>query len=673
MDSPSSARSSPTKSPSKSPSKALNPLSPERMNQQPGSGSPIYPELRNTQRKSRGMSDVQAKVAYLNGLSRTGSPAGAAQTSAANTAALQRAILGREEAESSLAHVSSQLTEAQSRERRISERLESLLEELHTTKERQAHERSIFEKEIRKARKEAFRAGSTLVKTQEELKHAKTESRVLRDELHHERSAKEQARQEAFERAYTLAGLTEELETLKERLRSAETNNHSESLQAQAHEMHQNNAGRMSLAEGDLAMFATPTQRRPKRPADGPAASPLTNQSHDTVDATPTPPKRPRLSDITAVKEDQDIFLYDARSEMVNQLESALQMEQRLRSDAEDMIEFLKLECHFKRCTCRLLEHAEKEARIAQSIENSNTPHISETIEDSKETPRPSKNSSSRLPEEGQSQLFDRGSSPNRTPKNLSNTNAARVPKPNPQQLIELTQEFNEHRMLAEAKNTSRSSTPDEIVEEPEPAQIDEQSDDDDEPEEPLITFSPETGTFHTIPSPVRLAAAAQEQRLPGSPLAKVQNARQDSPPEIFQTEASPPGSPTPAVIDVPFDPVPPHLNSSQHGESQHNIRKIPLRLEEPPAQMPIDRENALAQIKARRSRTNLNNSNFNSSNSNNMPRSVSASESTFRSGGMGITPIRGARRIPGVQNSDPREDIRRRRDMSAPIRMHHK
>jgi uncharacterized coiled-coil protein SlyX len=32
------------------------------------------------------------------------------------------------------------------RERRISERLESLLEELQTTKERQAHERSIFEK-----------------------------------------------------------------------------------------------------------------------------------------------------------------------------------------------------------------------------------------------------------------------------------------------------------------------------------------------------------------------------------------------------------------------------------------------------------------------------------------------------------------------------------------------
>lgn len=115
-----------------------------------------------------------------------------------------------------------QLSEAYARERKISERVESLIEDLQFTKERQAHERQVFEKEVRKARKDAFRAGSALVKLQEDLKEARTETSNLRKDVQKEKEAKELARQEAFERAYTLSGQVEEIESMRERLRSLE-------------------------------------------------------------------------------------------------------------------------------------------------------------------------------------------------------------------------------------------------------------------------------------------------------------------------------------------------------------------------------------------------------------------------------------------------------------------
>ena len=67
------------------------------------------------------------------------------------------------------------------------------MEELQTVKERQAHERQVFEKEVRRARKDAFKAGSNLVKAQEDLKEARVEVTTLKAEVDKERSGKEQA------------------------------------------------------------------------------------------------------------------------------------------------------------------------------------------------------------------------------------------------------------------------------------------------------------------------------------------------------------------------------------------------------------------------------------------------------------------------------------------------
>ena len=217
-----------------SPGTPLYALSPDRINQQRLPQSPSLPN--GLDKHHRTSSDVASKVAFLNSLSSTTSPT--RQQPASSHAALQRAILGREEAEAALQSANSQLAEAQIRERKISERVESLMEELQTVKERQAHERQVFEKEVRRARKDAFKTGSNLVKAQEDLKEARAETSTLRAELDSERSAKEQARQEAFERAYTLAGILEEIEVIREKLRSTEAERDAVLLEQQAKAVH---------------------------------------------------------------------------------------------------------------------------------------------------------------------------------------------------------------------------------------------------------------------------------------------------------------------------------------------------------------------------------------------------------------------------------------------------
>ncbi|RHZ64586.1 uncharacterized protein CDV56_108307 [Aspergillus thermomutatus] len=615
-----------------SPTKILHPLSPERMNQQiiPSSPSRQSDILDIQQRKkTRGMSDVQARVAFLNNLSRGNSPANTPQpsTSSGTSAALQRAVLGREEAESALASVSAQLSEAQSRERRISERLESLLEELQAAKERQAHERSVFEKEIRKARKEAFRAGSALVKLQEELKHARSETKGLKEEVLCERAAKEQAKQEAFERAYALAGLTEELEVLKGRLRNVEANRRSDSLEARAKEMGHENIGRLSLAEGDLAFMLTPTPRRPKRPAEDSTHSPLV-KSTDQTPAQDTPPKRLRLSDVTPRQGDPNTLSANTQQEIIDDLEETLKHERKMRLDAEDMIEFLRMECEFKRCSCRLAEEEETNQVHAPTCEDVVTKDKVQSI----------------IEEE---------------------CHDIRGPQA---QACQPRSHFD---------NPLRGSGPTDHARRQE------------EPEELLITFSPVTGTFKSVPSPVRsppkqpqgkalsgLESSVSRDNLSAQQLLvspfeeKHVNWHEPSFEPMVQVKEedsvqpfAPGLQPSPARIHVPWDSPSPRysiehgLNAPTGSDDSLTPHSVPL------PGTSIDREQALAQIRARRGRTNT------------MKRSASANEATLRSGGMGVTPGRGAQRIPGVQSSAVRTDGDKavRRDLSAPVRMFHR
>lgn len=118
-----------------SPGTPLFPVSPERANRQqllPQSPSlPSISSIRNDHFTvhSRGNSDVQGKVAQFNNLSKE-----AAQRRKDSEAALKRAVLGREEAESETRRLREEnrllrqdVEEGRARERRVGERVEGVM------------------------------------------------------------------------------------------------------------------------------------------------------------------------------------------------------------------------------------------------------------------------------------------------------------------------------------------------------------------------------------------------------------------------------------------------------------------------------------------------------------------------------------------------------------------
>lgn len=619
MESPSAILSSPTK--------ALNPVSPERMNQQaamPASPSRASEPYRSHHRKgSRGLSEVQAKVAFLNNLSLGGSPVSAGgaavspstggNASTANPAALQRAILGREEAESALQAVSTQLSEAQSRERRINERLESLTDELQAAKDRQSNERSVFEKEIRKARKEAFRASSAVVKFQEDLKEARLEVRSLKDEVQAEREAKDQANQEAFERAYVLAGLTEESEVLKERLRAAETSNQSHTLEARAHDMRKDDIGRLSLAEGDLAMLLTPTPRRPKRSAEDSATSPMLHLTNDSSTQC-TPPKRPRLSDYTPQQEDPNTAKLDSQRDELEELKQLLDHERQRRIDAEEMVQFMQLECRFKRCSCRLAE------------EEANCNHAEAT--------QVGTGNVTRIDHHAQAQ-----------DARLSGIQKARTHAPPP---VKRSREATHVDSASKVEQNEES------------------------PEEEVVTFSPETGTFRTVSSPLKprdeppaasRPVASGIRQVEESIMHAQPHPQEETPYEHHHHQVRAPSrshryTPSPSTALDQFPRESHRLSVEQSAEFEVDTsgypvtKRVPLRTEEPRLSnqstvvpgTPVSREQALAQIRARRGRATS------------MKRSASAGESMMNSAAPSAPAAGTSRRVRGAQSTGTRD-----------------
>jgi hypothetical protein len=635
MDSPSFKPLSPSKTP-------LFPTSPERINQQNLASSPSLPnDLAQFHQKQM---DVQSKIAFLNGLSRTGSPITSPKHSTSTSsasAALQRAILGREEAESALSKAHAELSEGQSRERRISERLESLLEELQTTKERQAHERAVFEKEVRKARKEAFRASSTLVKFQEELKLSKGEVKNLKDEVRLERDAKEKAKQEAFERAYALAGITEELQGLKDQLRSFEAENRADALEAQAKEIQDK-----SVTEQRDKATPTHTPRRPKRSADAfellhGSATYLESETHDEA----TPSKKIRLSRRISNKENQDPDVVEIQEDMIADLQEEVRWEQQQRQKAEDMVHFLKMECQFKRCSCRLAGNYVHDREWDNARQKDLMP-----IETENEHPSVSEDSP-----------VTSAHSPLGSPASAMTPPTPHEREPEEQENIKFEKDIQHPQGLA-------------------------------------MTFSPTTGTFHALPSPRNdrhgqvseepLVLPDADEPAVTSPVYK----RSPTPPAKLEpqqtTDCEIPGhceikdegqiecpSSTRLILSdnvsrraTPVEtlPITPTDDAPDSTEELH-VKTVPILTEDSQSRSavamipgtPITREEALAQIRARRGRARST-----------AKRSASASEATVRARGIGVTPVRGTKRIPGATNSDTRSepDVGNRRDISAPV-----
>ncbi|KAI9052202.1 hypothetical protein LZ554_003561 [Drepanopeziza brunnea f. sp. 'monogermtubi'] len=299
-----------------SPGTPLLQVSPERVNQKRNS---IFDESpAGTPTRHARESSVHEKVAAFNNLAFQGKQL----ERKANDAALKRAMLGREEAESEMRRyredvraLRRQIEESRVREQRVGERLESVMENYGRAKETHAHTQALWEKEIRRARKESFKSQSVVVKLQEELKSARHALKASQADFEKEKERSVNREQEAFAARYQLVGVQEELHQVQEQITLVEQERDALRTIAQNEEI-----ARIA-AEGRIPL--------PTLPEDDEFASPQKAR------------KSMELLSITSSA---------ASEEELENMRMLLEWERQRANRAHDRVEFLELECRMNCC-----------------------------------------------------------------------------------------------------------------------------------------------------------------------------------------------------------------------------------------------------------------------------------------------------------------------------------
>lgn len=331
---------------------ALHAASPERVNQQRSSVLLESPTRLSHHAHSHSRdSSVFDKISAFNSLAFQGKTL----ERKTNDAALKRAMLGREEAESEMRRyrdekrvLQREVEEGRERERKVAERLEAymvsylghiqptgvagdyagdcsgtenetnqmLQEKYGRAKENWTHKSAQLDKEVRRIRKEAYHTQSRNVELQEELKSTRSAFQSAQSDLATEKERSMQREQEAFAARYQLVGVQEELAQMQEQIKLVEQ---------------ERDALRTVAKNEEVARIA----------AEG--RLPLPSSKEDDEFASP---KKSRMS--------LDMITRSAASE--EELEGILMMldwEKQNAKRAHDQVEFLELECKLNCCAAR--------------------------------------------------------------------------------------------------------------------------------------------------------------------------------------------------------------------------------------------------------------------------------------------------------------------------------
>lgn len=216
-------------------------------------------------------------------------------------------------------------------------------------KETHAHTQTLWEKEIRRARKENFKSQSTVVRLQEELKSARNALKTGQVDVEQEKERSHKREQEAFAARYQLVGVQEELAQMQEQIKLVEQ---------------ERDALRTIAKNEEVARIA----------AEG--RIPLPSAPQDDEFASPKKARR-SLSPVT-------ITSSAASEEEIDDLRLKYRWEKQRADRAHDRIEFLEAECRFKCCPSRfrgsrpapLSEDDRRRSNKKARISNSNTVFI---------------------------------------------------------------------------------------------------------------------------------------------------------------------------------------------------------------------------------------------------------------------------------------------------------
>ncbi|TKA66547.1 hypothetical protein B0A55_08495 [Friedmanniomyces simplex] len=304
--------------------------------------SPSLPEIHALRSHVRTNSDVHGLVKRFEHLDVRDKDVESADRRRKHEAELRRAQIAREEAESDvrrlreeLRHVKKDSEDGRERERKVGRRLEVVMEEYVSAKEQHASQHTVYEKELRRARKEAYKSSSAVIKLQEELKSTRNSLRITQSGFDLEKQKVQRREQDTFSAQYQLAAVQEELDKLRAHLKIVEE---------------EKEALKMTLKEDELSKIA----------ADGMIALPV-SQEDDELAASPS--KRSPLSD-----DKENAGILPRKLLASKRLEEELLHEQMRREHAEEMIEFLGLECMFRCCRCRTAPELHCHDRFQSSI-----------------------------------------------------------------------------------------------------------------------------------------------------------------------------------------------------------------------------------------------------------------------------------------------------------------
>lgn len=348
---------------------------------------------------------------------------------------------------------------------------------------------------------------------QEELKSARNKYTLMREEMDVQRRKVGAKEQETFAAQHLLVNLQEDLAKLRQQNKAVEG---------------QRDALKTALKGEEIARIA----------AEGAVGLPTSGDDDEFA----SPKKSSRKHDRESLKENVDPDAPQVEEELLV-LREDLRLEKRMRLRADDQVHFMKMECQFQCCSCRVAER--------QGIEFVHDDTLAEQMG----------NMAAKIVEEYEP-VTEKSPEPAQEPAQEAEQNRACTPT----------------RPPLEQRETS----------------------------EQLLNFSPATGTFHKLPSPLK----------PSSPTQTLTPSQPATP----RTETPTP-TPTPQPTHIPTSPLQqtptftfpttprPLPNPPPRTISYTKTVTIPLKDDlpfSPAAPMTpggISREDALEQIRQRRGR----------------------------------------------------------------------
>jgi regulator of replication initiation timing len=196
-------------------------------------------------------------------------------------------------------------------------------------------------KEVRKARKEAFKSASVVLKLQETLRD--TQKRLQVSKIDHATDVQkaDQFEQEATDAKCALMALQQDLGKLREQFAVLEQ---------------ENEALKTNLKEEEVARIA----------AEGQIALPSGHDDDSDLFSSPQKPASPRKSQLEPLSDDKEnVGVVTKKMFDTRKLQEELEAERLKKMAAEELVEFLRMECAFKCCECKSASRHGRALRVS--------------------------------------------------------------------------------------------------------------------------------------------------------------------------------------------------------------------------------------------------------------------------------------------------------------------